>query len=377
MYTYRVGREISGGAGVMAQGEIRPRGRGAGGNPKNRFESTHHEIDWTLLEDDPDSLASASKLATTFLPDSSRTIITSNESPDVGFDVSINPYRGCEHGCVYCYARPTHEYLGYSAGLDFESKILVKHDAPALLRRELASPDWKPRVLGMSGVTDAYQPIERKLMLTRRCLEVLVEFRQAVAVITKNKLVVRDLDLLSALAHYDAAGVFLSVTTLEDELAGKLEPRTSRPRARLEAVVRLADAGIPVGVMVAPVIPGLNDHEIPAILRAAAEAGAQYAGYTLVRLPLGVADLFSDWLGTHAPGAKEKILGRIRGARQGKLNESRFGVRMRGEGAGAEAIAGLFRTSTARLGLNRTRWPVSPAAFRRPNEGPVQQLLFS
>lgn len=354
----------------------RPRGRGAGTNPLNRFETVGREVDWALVEDDAEYLESARRVATELIPDHSRTIIAENDSPDVGFDASVNPYRGCEHGCIYCYARPTHEYLGYSAGLDFETKILVKYDAPELLRRALESPRWRPRVLAMSGVTDPYQPVERKLELTRRCLEVLAEYRQAVSIITKNRLVVRDVDLLAGLAADKAAGVFLSITSLDDELVGKLEPRTSRPRGRLEAVRELARAGVPVGVMVAPVIPGLNDVEIPAILNAAAEAGARFAGYTLVRLPLGVAELFTEWLETHYPGRKSKILDRVKAARGGRLNDPRFGVRMRGEGAAAEAIARLFRSAARRAGLNQTPWPVSPAAFRRPERGPRQGLLF-
>jgi DNA repair photolyase len=326
------------------------------------------------VADDDDYLDALHRPPTEYLPDRSRTIIARNDSPDVGFEFSINPYRGCEHGCVYCYARPTHEFLGYSAGLDFETRIMVKEDAPDLLRAELSSPRWRPQVLGLSGVTDPYQPLERRLELTRRCLAVLADFRQAVAIITKNRLVTRDIDLIGALARHGAAGVFLSVTTLDPELAGRLEPRTTRPAARLEAIAELAAAGIPTGVMVAPVIPGLTEHEMPAILAAAARAGARQAGYTMVRLPLAVADLFQDWLGRHYPDRKDKVLGRIRGARQGKLNDVRFGVRMSGEGPHAEMIVRLFRSASRRAGLNQSPWPVSAAAFRRP--GPEQLTLF-
>jgi len=361
----------------MIDGErIQPRGRGAGFNPPNRFAPEHHEIELETVEDDQDYLESLRRPETQFLSDRSRSIIAENQSPDVGFEVSVNPYRGCEHGCVYCYARPTHEFLGMSAGLDFETKILVKHDAPRLLREELEAPSWRPRVLSMSGVTDAYQPIERKLKLTRRCLEVLLEFRQAVVIVTKNRLVSRDVDLLAALAEHKAAGVFVSVTTLNPALAARLEPRTSRPSGRIEAIRVLAAAGIPAGVMVAPVIPGLNDHEIPAILEAAAAAGAQAAGFTLVRLPLTVAPLFDDWLDRHRPDAKDKILGRIRSTRGGKLNDSRFGERMRGEGPIAQMIARVFRASCRRLDLNLRPWPVSAAAFQRPPKRDDQPLLF-
>ncbi len=274
-----------------------------------------------------------------------------------------------------CYARPTHEYLGFSAGLDFESKILVKQNAPELLRRELSSSRWKPQVLAMSVATDCYQPIERKLQITRRCLEVLAEFRNPVAVVTKNHLVTRDIDLLSELARHDAAKVAISLTTLDDDLRRVMEPRTSRPTRRLAAIEVLAQAGIPVGVMVAPVIPGLNEHEIPALLSAAAEAGASFAAYTPVRLPYTVRPLFEDWLERHFPERKEKVLNRIRSMRGGKLNDPRFGTRMRGEGIFAEHIAQLFSISCRRAGIGDKRFPkLSTAAFRKPGE--VQPVLF-
>jgi DNA repair photolyase len=354
---------------------VPPRGRGAGFNPPNRFEKSRHELELEQVEDDADYLAALGRPATEFLPDHSRSLICENDSPDVGFEVSLNPYRGCEHGCIYCYARPTHEYLGFSAGLDFETRILVKHDAPELLRRELSAAGWRPRVLGCSGVTDPYQPVERRLRLTRRCLEVLAEFRQAVTIVTKNRLVTRDLDVLGELASVRAAGVMLSVTTLDAELAGQLEPRTSRPAAKLEAIRALTAAGIPAGVMIGPVIPGLTEHEIPSILEAAAHAGAKHASYILLRLPLAVAGLFEEWLDRHRPAAKEKILGRIRSTRGGRLNDSRFGVRMRGEGPIADLIRQVFYVNARKLGLNQHPWPVSPEAFRRPAcAGQEQQL---
>jgi DNA repair photolyase len=334
------------------------RGRGAGHNPPNRFEPFRHELEVLPDED-------ASAPGTQFYQDKSRSIIAYNESPDVGFSASINPYRGCETGCSYCYARPTHEYLGFSAGLDFETKILVKNDAPHLLRRELASSRWQPQVLGISGVTDAYQPIERKLQLTRRCLEVLAEFRNPVAVITKHHLVSRDADLLAELARHEAAMVMLSITTLDSELRQKLEPRASHAEGRLAALRELSQAGVPVGVMVAPIIPGLNDHEIPAILQAAATAGARCAGYTTLRLPHGLGELFAAWLEQHCPQQKDKVLGRIRDLRGGKLNDSRFGKRMRGEGHLAQAIQQLFATARRRVGLDQRFPELSTAAFRR------------
>lgn len=303
---------------------------------------------------------------TQFLPDHSATLITYNDSPDVGFHASLNPYRGCEHGCIYCYARPTHEYLGYSAGLDFESRILVKARAPELLRRELASPHWKPQVLALSGVTDPYQPVERRHGLTRACLEVLADCRNPVQIVTKNGLVARDLDFLAALAGHHAASVCLSLTTLDPTLRPSLEPRTSPPAARLAAIRTLAAAGVPVGVLVAPVIPGLNDHEIPALLDAAATAGATFAGMQMLRLPLAVAPLFEEWLGTHFPDRKEKVLGQIRSMRDGRLNDPRFGARMRGEGLRAAQLRQLFHVACRRAGLADGFPELSVAAFRRP-----------
>jgi DNA repair photolyase len=344
------------------------RGRGAADNPANRFERLHYEPD---SEADPWDQAAP---ATQFFKDSTRSIITQNDSPDVGFETSINPYRGCEHGCVYCYARPTHEYLGLSAGLDFETRIMVKEDAPELLRRELSSPRWQPKTLALSGVTDPYQPVERRLQLTRRCLEVLAEFRNPVGIVTKSHLVTRDLDILSELARHDAAAVFLSVTSLDGTLARRLEPRAAQPQGRLAAIEAAAKAGVPVGVLVAPVIPGLTDHEIPAILAAAANAGARYAGYILLRLPLGVGPLFEQWLTQHYPEKKDKVLGRIRDMRGGKLNDARFGSRMRGEGPFAELIKDVFTLACQKAGIAGRGPNLSTAAFRRPAGN--QLLLF-
>ena len=343
-------------------------GRGAPANPANRFEKIHLEPD-----DEAEPIEGAERrLATQFFKDATASAITYNDSPDVGFEASVNPYRGCEHGCIYCYARPTHEYLGFSAGLDFESRILVKEKAPELLRAELSSPKWKPRVVAMSGVTDCYQPVERRLQLTRRCLEVLAEFRNPVCLITKNHLVTRDIDLLSELARFQAVSVNVSVTTLDASLTPKLEPRASLPAHRLAAIRALGEAK--VGVLVAPVIPGLTDHEMPAILAAAANAGARFAGYVPLRLPYGLAALFEQWLAVHFPERKEKILNRIRAIRGGKLNDPNFGSRMVGQGIFAEQISSLFEVACRRAKIPQDRQELSAAAFRVP--GRSQLLLW-
>jgi DNA repair photolyase len=348
-----------------------PRGRGASGNPPNRFEPLHLErdSDWDPSEDPAPR--------TQFLRDASKSFITYNDSPDLGFEASINPYRGCEHGCIYCYARPFHEYLGFSAGLDFETRIVVKEDAPELLRAELAARRWKPQIIAMSGVTDCYQPVERRLKLTRRCLEVLADFRNPVAIVTKNHLVTRDIDVLQRLAEHKAAAVFISVTTLDATLTPKLEPRTPLPAHRLAAIEALRQAGIQVGVFVAPVIPAITDHEIPNILSAATAAGAQFAGYVTLRLPHGVGPLFEKWLDRHFPDRKEKVLSQVRAMRGGRLNDPRFGSRMRGEGTFAEQIESLFAVASRRAGIAGAKPELSTAAFRIPaSTGASRQGTF-
>ncbi|HEV7920625.1 MAG TPA: PA0069 family radical SAM protein [Thermoanaerobaculia bacterium] len=336
------------------------KGRGASWNPHNRFEKLEYIQDDEHTVERDDSLP-----RTIYLRDPSRSIIATNDSPDVGFEASINPYRGCEHGCIYCFARPTHEYLGLSAGLDFETKILVKEDAPELLREELNSPAWEPKTIVISGVTDCYQPIERKLQITRRCLEVLADFRNPTGIITKNHLVTRDIDHLRELARFDAVRVSLSITTLDLQLHHVMEPRTSTPELRLDAVKQLADAGIPVGVMVAPIIPALNEHEVPAILAAARKAGATSAGFVVLRLPWAVAPLFERWLEEHFPDRKDKVLNRVRDLRGGKLYDAKWGVRGRGEGIFAEQIAALFEVSARRHGFGEKSLEMSTASFRR------------
>jgi DNA repair photolyase len=305
---------------------------------------------------------------TQFIPDHARTVLTSNDSPDIPFSASVNPYRGCEHGCAYCYARPTHEYLGYSAGVDFETRILVKEKAPELLRESLLKPKYKAQVINLSGVTDCYQPIERKLRLTRRCLETLAEFGNPFMIITKNFGVTRDLDVIAPMAAENKAAVFITVTTLDDALCSVLEPRTSRPKLRLEAIRRLSQAGVPVGVMVAPVIPGLTDSELPAILEAAYDAGARHSAFTPLRLPLTVAPVFTAWLEAHYPDRKDKVLHRIQSMRDGKLNDARFGHRMQGHGVFADQLSQIHALWSRKLGLNRERLELSTEGFRRPGE---------
>ena len=343
--------------------------RGAPVNPANRFEKIHLEPDADWNPED-DVLP-----RTQFLVDHSKTAISHNDSPDVGFSASLNPYRGCEHGCIYCYARPTHEYLGFSSGLDFETKIMVKLNAPELLREELSSAKWKPQVLVMSGVTDCYQPVERKLKITRRCLETLFEFRNPVGIITKNLLVTRDIDVLAEMAKHRCASVCLSITTLDTNLRKVMEPRTSPPQARLNAIRKLSEAGIPVSVNVAPIVPGLTDHEMPAILKAAREAGATSAGFTVVRLPYANTTLFEKWLETHFPDRKDKVLNRIRSMRGGKLYDAEWGKRMRGEGIFAEQIEAMFNVARRKAGFTEEgRAELSLAGFRRP--GGQQLSLF-
>src|SRR2546430_9369829 len=344
-------------------------GRGTAANRPNRYEPLHVE-----LEPDPDS--DAPPAPTVFYRDASRTILAENDSPDIGFRFSLNPYRGCEHGCVYCYARPSHEYLGFSAGLDFERRIMAKEDAPALLRQALAAPRWEPEVVALSGNTDCYQPVERRLGITRRCLEVFAEFRNPVSAITKSALVARDADIFAELARHGAAHVLFSVTTLDPELARRMEPRAARPERRLEAMAALARAGVPVGVLIGPVIPGLNDAEIPRILEAAAPAGAQSASWVLLRLPKPVDELFERWLEERYPERRARVLGRIRDTRGGRLSDSTFGRRQRGQGEDAEQIAALFAVAAKKHGLDRRLPPPGDGAFPLPPTPGTQLSLL-
>ena len=354
---------------IHLQDDSALRGRGTWWNTANRFEAR----DWAYEEDD--TPCGGCRVETELFEDHAKSIISHNDSPDVGFDFSVNPYRGCEHGCVYCYARPTHEYMGYSAGLDFESKIFYKPAAAQLLRKALAAPSWKPSVIAMSGVTDPYQPVERRLGLTRSCLAVLRECRNPAVVITKNHLVGRDIDLLADMARSKCAGVLVSLTTLELRLNRLLEPRSSSPAQRLDVIDRLHEAGVPVGVLLAPVIPGLTDHEVPALLAEAHARGARYAGYIMLRLPHAVAPLFTAWLERHYPERRDKVLGRIAAVRGGALNRSPFGERMRGIGAHADHLERLFSVMHRKLGYQDLPMPLQTDSFRRP--GGEQLTLFS
>lgn len=343
--------------------------------PANRFLATHVERDLEQMEGNEEYLAELGRPPTEYFPDLSQTIVSENDSPDISFRYSLNPYRGCQHGCSYCYARPTHEYLGLSAGLDFETKVFVKHRAPELFREWLARPKWQPEVIVFSGVTDCYQPAEREYRLTRGCLEVAAECRQPIGIVTKNALVTRDVDLLGQLAGHRAARVAVSVTTLDEQLARVMEPRTSTPTARLRTISELAVAGVPVVAMVAPVIPGLNDHEIPAVLSAAREAGASGASFVLLRLPMAVKDVFLDWLIRHYPDRASKVELFIRSTRGGKVNESKFGERMRGTGVMADQIKQTFEVFSRKLGFEKLA-PLNAEAFRPPRAISGQLELF-
>jgi DNA repair photolyase len=348
--------------------------RGAGINTPNRFEPLHLDYYDDSLEEYFDDALELKKIKTQFFNDTTKSILAKNDSPDLGFDYSINPYRGCEHGCIYCYARPSHEYLGFSAGLDFETKIMVKHNAPELLEEAFSKKSWVPQVVMFSGNTDCYQPVERVLNITRKCLEVFLKFRNPVGLITKNALIQKDIDIIKQLAELNLASAAISITTLKRELSRKLEPRTSVPLKRLETINRLSSAGIPVTVMVAPVIPGLNDEEIPAILKAASENGAISAGRVMLRLPYSVKDIFIEWISRNYPEKASKIIGRITDVRSGELSNAEWGKRFSGEGKYAAHIHDLFRKSCNKYGLNKVKVKLRTDLFRRVKPG--QEELF-
>lgn len=349
---------------------------GAHIDPPNRFGELHAEADLEHLAWDEQWRQEQETRRIQYVPDSSRSIVTENDSPDLPFRYSVNPYRGCVHGCAYCYARQYHEYLGLRAGLDFETRIFVKEQAPQLLREFLASPRWSPETIVFSGVTDCYQPAERDYRLTRGCLEVALEARQPIGIVTKNALVLRDLDLLQEMAELHLVHVHVSLTTLDEALARVMEPRTSIPAARLRAMRALSAAGVPVGGMIAPVIPGLNDAEIPQLLEAAAGAGARSAGWILLRLPLSVEPVFRDWLARTQPLRRKRVEGLIRRTRGGRMSSAEFGIRMRGTGLLAEQIARVFKVFARKHGLDGQLPALDATRFRPPRLPSRQLRLF-
>jgi len=350
------------------------RGRGAESNPTGRFEK--RQLEPLHPEDvaDPDWVPPV--LQTEVIPEATRQIITTNDSPDVSFNRSINPYKGCEHGCIYCFARPTHAYLGLSPGLDFETKLFSKPDAAALLRAELAKPGYVCKVTALGANTDAYQPIERRLRITRAVLEVLSEHRHPVLIITKSDLVLRDLDLLAPMARERLSAVHGTVTTLDRTLARRMEPRAASPARRLEAIRRLSEAGVPVGVLAAPIIPGLNDAELEAILAASKAAGAVSAGYVLLRLPLEIKDLFREWLERHYALKADRVEALLREMRGGRLYDATYGKRMRGEGPLADLLRRRFEVALRRHGLGHRDIALDATRFRAPARPGRQGTLF-
>lgn len=357
-------------------GNPSPKGRGSIDRPPNRFLPVQSIPDFEHFEFDAELAGELRDVPTEFRHDASQSVVTQNDSPDIPFRYSLNPYRGCEHGCAYCYARPTHEYLGLNAGIDFESKIFVKERAPELFREFLSREGWQPETIMLSGVTDCYQPAERRFRLTRGCLEAALAARQPIAIITKNALILRDLDVLREMATRRLVHAAISITTLDEALARNMEPRTSPPAARLRAIRELSLAGVPVRAMLAPVIPGLNDHEIPALLQAVAAAGAQAAGYVLLRLPLTVAPVFREWLARAHPSRAARIENLVRATRQGQWNSAQFGVRMRGAGPIAQQIEQSFRIFSKKHRLDQPLPELDIAQFLPPTDLAGQKRLF-
>lgn len=352
-------------------------GRGSPLNPPNRFERIHIEDDFEHLEHDEEATSERGKqIPTEYFVDDSETIVSENNSPDISFRYSVNPYRGCVHGCSYCYARPSHEFLGMNAGIDFESKIVVKQRAAELLRAFLSRKKWRPEMIMFSGVTDCYQPAERKLRLTRQCLEVAAEANQPIGIITKNALITRDLDILGPMASNGLVGVAISLTTLDPKLAREMEPRTSTPAARLRAIEKLSAAGVPTKVLTAPIIPGLNEIEIPQLLAAAKQAGAMSAGFTLLRLPLTVEPVFFEWVQRVMPEKFDRIISRIRSTRTGNTSDATFGKRMRGEGPIAQQIKNMFDLFARQNGLDKKLPKLNCDLFQAPTEPSGQRRLF-
>ncbi len=358
--------------GRLIQDRRRVKGRGALSNSTPRFEALSH----VEFDDGWEGLGELEKFKTEVRAENAKSIITSNKSPDIPFDTSVNPYRGCEHGCIYCYARPTHAYWGLSPGIDFETKLTARVNAPELLRTEIAKANYRPRPLAFGTNTDPYQPIERGLKLTRRIIEVLSETNHPLTIVTKSALVIRDLDLLQPMAEKGLLKVAISVTTLDGKLARRMEPRASQPEKRLDALGELSEAGVPTMVMVAPLIPGLTDHEMERILELSANAGVKETGYVLLRLPLEIKDLFNDWLVEEFPNKAKRVFSLIKSMRGGKAYEARFGKRMRGEGPFAELIAQRFELAARRLKLNTERMPLREDLFEAPQLPGTQMSLL-
>jgi DNA repair photolyase len=349
------------------------KGRGALSNPANRFDKAHVEAvdDGWFYDEPPESIQ------TQLIIDRSRSVIARNDSPDIVFEQSINPYRGCSHGCIFCYARPTHAFLGMSPGLDFETRLVYKPDAAAVLREELSRPGYRCKFIMLGSNTDPYQPVERQLGITRSILEVLAEARHPVAITTRSALLLRDLDLLAQMAEGRLVSVVMSMTTLDSDLKRKLEPRSASAAARLHAIRALREAGVPVGVLAAPIIPAVNDSELEAILERVAEAGATEAGYVLLRLPLEVADLFRQWLQTHMPDRADHVMSLVQGTRGGHDNTAKFGERMRGTGVWAQLLRDRFRLACRRLGLSTgRRVELDTTQFRPPSRGGQMNMGF-
>src|SRR5690242_20272330 len=349
-------------------------GRGAVSNASSRYDREKRVLFDDGWNDEEEELPA---LKTQLIRDTTRTIIARNTSPDISFDRSINPYRGCEHGCIYCFARPTHAYLGFSPGTDFESRLFAKPNAAELLAKELSAPGYVPRMIAIGTNTDAYQPIEKKMRIMRSILEVLRDFKHPVGIVTKSPLVLRDIDILSEMARENLAKVALSVTTLDRKLARTMEPRAGTPTRRLQAIKALSDAGIPTGVMFAPVIPALNDGEMEQVLSAAADCGARTAGYVLLRLPLEIKDLFREWLEANEPGRAKHVMSLIRQMRGGKDYDAQWSTRMKGTGPYAEMLAKRFQMAVKRTGLNKDSKPLSLTKFRKPPRTGDQLSLFT
>lgn len=352
---------------------LQRKGRGAASNLSGRFEAHTREVfddGWDAIDDD------LPPLQTEVAVDASRTLIARNSSPDIPFDRSINPYRGCEHGCVYCFARPTHAWLGLSPGQDFESKLLMKPDAAVLLRQELARPGYRPRVIALGTNTDPYQPIERSHGITRQILEVLSDCRHPVGIVTKSSLIARDADILGPMAEQRLARAYISITTLDRDLARRMEPRAPTPAKRLKAIEALSRAGVPVGVMFAPIIPGLNDHEMEDVLAAARDAGARTGSYVLLRLPLEIKDLFTEWLQAHYPDRAERVMTLVRDCRGGRAYDAEWGKRMKGSGPFADMVARRFAMACRRNGLDKRSWEMDTTLFRKPAADADQLALL-